>query len=131
LLQAGFVLRKSNPGKAYAGFGRINFDNGKATLGQTLVGTPAYDAGLDIEQIILTIDGVEIKDQAALTKITDAHKPGDQVQVTYIYHGEEKTTKLTFAENPALEIVSIEKTGGSLTPAMQNFRDSWLKSQVK
>jgi predicted metalloprotease with PDZ domain len=131
LLQAGFVLRKSNPGKAYAGFGRINFDNGKAILGQTLIGTPAYDAGLDFDNVLLTIDGVEVKDQAAITKVTDAHQPGDQVSVTYTYHGVEKTTKLTLTENPALEIVSIEKTGGSLTPAMQSFRDSWLKSQVK
>jgi len=34
-------------------------------------------------------------------------------------------------ENPAMEIVSIEKTGGTLTPAMQNFRTNWLGSQVK
>lgn len=131
LLHAGFVLRKSNPGKAYTGLGRLTFENGKATLSQTSAGTPAYDAGLDIGDILLTIDGLEIKDQATLTKVTDDHKPGDVVTVTYSYRGQDKTTKLTFGENPALEIVSIEKTGGNLTPAMQAFRDSWLNSQVK
>ncbi|MEE1946322.1 PDZ domain-containing protein [Pedobacter sp. KR3-3] len=131
LLNAGFVLRKSNAGKAYTGLSRLAFENGKATLSQTSVGTPAYDAGLDIGDILLTIDGVEIKDQATLTKVTDDHKPGDVVTVTYNYRGQDKSTKLTFGENPALEIVSIEKTGGNLTPAMQAFRDSWLNSQVK
>ncbi|TKC12837.1 M61 family metallopeptidase [Pedobacter polaris] len=131
LLNAGYVLRKASPGVAYAGFGRINFENGKATLGGTMQGTPAYNAGLDIDNILLTMDGVEVKDQAAITKVTEAHKPGDVITITYNYHGQEKSTKLTFTENPALEIISIEKTGGVLTPAMQNFRDSWLNSQVK
>ena len=131
LLNAGFVLRKSNAGKAYTGLNRLVFENGKATLPQTIVGTPAYDAGLDQGDILLTIDGTEIKDQATLTKVTESHKPGDVVTVTYTYRGQDKTTKLTFAENPALEVVSIEKTGGTLTPAMQAFRDSWLNSQVK
>ncbi|MBB2146369.1 PDZ domain-containing protein [Pedobacter sp. LMG 31464] len=131
LLNAGFVLRKSNPEKAYTGFGRIDFENGKATLGSTTQGTPAYDAGLDIGDNLLTVDGIEIKDQAALTKITDAHKPGDIITIKYTYRGEEKTTKLTFSENPALELISIEKTDGVLTPAMQTFRDNWLNSQVK
>jgi predicted metalloprotease with PDZ domain len=131
LLNAGFVLRKSNPGKAYTGFGRIIFEDGKATLGQTTKGTPAYDAGLDVNDILLTVDGIEIKDQAALSKITEAHQPGDVITVTYTHVGEQKTTKLTFIENPAFELVTIEKAGGVLTPAMQTFRDNWLNTQVK
>ncbi|MFC3561100.1 M61 family metallopeptidase [Pedobacter jamesrossensis] len=131
LRNAGYVLRKASTGKAYTGLGRLSFEDGKAILAQTTVGTPAYAAGLDFNNILLTIDGVEIKDQATLTKVTDSHKPGDVVDVNYSYHGEAKSTKLTFAENPAMEIVSIEKTGGSLTKEMQAFRDSWLNSQVK
>lgn len=131
LLNAGLVLRKGNAGKAYTGFGRVNVADGKVSLPQTLIGSPAYQAGLDDDDVILTIDGTEIKDLADINAITDAHKPGDVVSITYLYRGEQKTTKLTFAENPMLEIVSIEKTGGTLTPAMQTFRDNWLNSQVK
>jgi predicted metalloprotease with PDZ domain len=131
LLNAGFILRKASPNKAYTGFGRVNFENGKAMLGSTMIGSPAYEAGLDYGSILLSIDGVAVKDQAALNSVTDAHKPGDIVSVTYSYYGEEKTTKLTLSENPALEIISIEKTGSTLTPAMQAFRDNWLNTQVK
>ncbi|WP_231491184.1 M61 family metallopeptidase [Pedobacter sp. Leaf170] len=131
LLNAGYVLRKANAGKASTGIGRVTFEDGKAIVPQTLTGTPAYDAGLDFGALLLTIDGVEIKDQAALNKVTETHKPGDVVEVTYSYYGVNKTTKLTFTENPVLEIVSIEKTGGSLTKEMQIFRDNWLNSQVK
>jgi len=131
LLNAGLVLRKANPNQAYAGFGRINVVDGKLILGQTLMGTPAYQAGLDVDDVLLTIDGAEVKDAAAVASITDAHKPGDVLRLTYLHRGEQKTAQLTLIENPALEIVSIEKTGATLTPAMQTFRDKWLSSQAK
>jgi len=131
LLNAGFILRKVNPNQAYIGLSRVNFDTGKAVLPQTVQGTPAYNAGLDVDDVILTLDHLEIKDQATLTKITDSHKPGDVVLVSYLHRGEQKSTNLTFAENPVMEIVPIEKTGGALTKEMQAFRDKWLNSQVK
>ena len=131
LLNAGFVLRKAVRDKAYTGLGRLIFENGKAGIGQTTIGSPAYTAGLDFGATLLTADGVEIKDQAALNKVTEAHQPGDVITVTYSYYGEEKKTTLTFSENPMLEVVAIEKNGGILTPSMQNFRDKWLNTQVK
>ena len=131
LLNAGLVSQKASPNKAYTGLGRINAVEGKLILGQTLIGTPAYQAGLDVDDVLLTIDGETLKDAAALATLTDAHKPGDVLKVTYLHRGEEKATQLTLTENPSLEIVPIEKTGGKLTPAMQTFRDKWLSSQVK
>ncbi|MET0572670.1 MAG: PDZ domain-containing protein [Pedobacter agri] len=131
LLNAGLVLRKANPGQAYAGFGNLNTSDGKMTLLQTSKGTPAYQAGLDVGDVILSIDGQEATNASVIDQVTKAHKPGDVVEIKYQYRGEIKSTRLTFAENPVLEIVSIEKTGGTLTPAMQTFRDNWLNSQVK
>jgi len=131
LLNAGLALRKANPGKAFTGFGRLNAVNGKVILPQTLVGSPAYVAGLDVDDVLLTIDGKDINAVAAVDAIIDAHRPGDTISITYLYRGEQKTTTLTLTENPALEVVKIENTGGTLTPAMQTFRDSWLNSQVK
>ncbi|MDQ1140670.1 M61 family metallopeptidase [Pedobacter agri] len=131
LLNAGLVLRKANPGQAYAGFGNLNTSDGKMTLLQTSNGTPAYQAGLDVGDVILSIDGQEATNASVIDQVTKAHKPGDVVEIKYQYRGEIKSTRLTFAENPVLEIVSIEKTGGTLTPAMQTFRDNWLNSQVK
>lgn len=131
LLNAGLVLRKANPGKAFTGFGRLNAVNGKVILPQTLIGSPAYVAGLDVDDVLLTIDGKDINAVAAVDAIIDAHRPGDTISITYLYRGEQKTTTLTLTENPTLEVVTIENTGGTLTPAMQTFRDSWLNSQVK
>lgn len=131
LLNAGYVLRKASPNKAYTGLGKLTFENGKAAIGQTMVGSPAYIAGLDFGATLLTADGVEIQNQETLNNITETHKPGDVIPITYSYYGDEMKTTLTFSENPMLEVVSIEKTGGTLTPSMQAFRDNWLNTQVK
>ncbi|RZK43867.1 MAG: M61 family peptidase [Pedobacter sp.] len=131
LLNAGFVLQKSSPNKAFSGLGRLSFEKGVGTIGQTAKGSPAYIAGLDVGAILLSIDGVEVKDQEALNKITDSHKPGEIIKVNYSYYGEEKSTSIALIENPALELVSIEKNGGVLTASMQEFRNKWLGSQVK
>ena len=131
LLNAGYVLRKANPNKAYTGLGKLTFENNKAAIGQTTIGSPAYAAGLDIGATLLTADGIKINELADLTKLTEAHKPGDVIPITYSYYGDEKRTMLTFSENPLLEVVPIEKIGGILTPAMQAFRDNWLTTQLK
>ena len=121
LLNAGLVLRKANPDKAYTGFGRVTAENGKVILPQTLIGTPAYQAGLDVDDVILTIDGKEIKDVETVNTITDAHKPGDVVPISYLYRGEEKTTRLIFTENPTLEIIPIEKNRRNFNPSDAKF----------
>jgi hypothetical protein len=55
------------------------------------------------------------------------HKPGDNIAVTFVDRtGIAMTTKLTVGEDPALELVPIESTGGSLTRAQKIFRDGWL-----
>ena len=131
LLKAGLVLRKENAGKAYSGIGRLEVYEGKVYVPATSIGSPAYTAGLDINDVLLKADGVEIKTAKDFEAVTEKHKPGETIELTYSRKGIEKTTKLTFAENPNLELVPIESTGASLTPEMKSFREKWLESAVK
>jgi hypothetical protein len=43
--------------------------------------------------------------------------------------GVEKTTIVSLAEDPHLEVVPIERTGGNLTQAQRTFRDRWLAAR--
>ena len=45
--------------------------------------------------------------------------------------GETVNATLTLDEDPRVEVVPIEKAGGTLTPAQQKFRDEWLDSAAK
>jgi len=131
LLNAGYVLKKSNPNEAFTGFGRLAETDGQIILPQTLKDSPAYQAGLDIGNTLISIDGTPINSLSSLNTLIASHKPGDVIVINYKYRGESKSTKLTLGENPLLEIVPIEKTGGTLTAAMKTFRDKWLNTQVK
>jgi hypothetical protein len=40
--------------------------------------------------------------------------------------GAVKTASITLAEDPHQEVVAVESSGGTLTPAQQTFRAAWL-----
>ncbi|SHG80388.1 M61 family metallopeptidase [Pedobacter caeni] len=132
LLPAGFVVRNASPGKVWTGFGRLQFTDGKATIaGNTSIGSPAYVAGLDIGDVLLSIDDTPVKDQKGLGEIMNKYQPGTIVTVQYSHRGMQQSCKLTLAESPYLEVVPIEKTGSELSPAMVTFRAQWLDSKIK
>ena len=59
--------------------------------------------------------------------IVQRHRPGDRMRVTYIDRtGIEKTTTVTLATNPHLEVMPIEATGTAMTPDQRAFRERWL-----
>lgn len=131
LLKAGLVLRKSAMGKAFSGLERLALIDGKLIVPATSIGSPAYLAGLDIHDVLLKADGVEIKTVKDFEAVTEKHKPGETIELTYGRKGVERTTQLTLVENQNLELIPLENTGASLTPEMKSFREKWLESAVK
>ncbi|RYF85900.1 MAG: M61 family peptidase, partial [Chitinophagaceae bacterium] len=131
LSNAGLVLRKANPGKAFSGLGRVTVEGNKAVISSTLKGSPAYLAGLDVGDVLLRVAGETIKTQADLTAVTVAHKPGDKIQVTYTHRGISYNTDIILSEDPALEIVTMENAGQTPNATMLDFRNKWLNTQIK
>ena len=92
-----------------------------------LSNTPAYKAGLDIDDEIRTIDGARISSDGDLTEHIQRRKPGDSIKVEYVDRaGTAKTARVVLEEDPRQEIVTIERSGGSLTPDQRAFRKAWL-----
>lgn len=132
MLKAGFVVKKAAEGKAWSGINRLDFTEGKGCItSNTLKGSPAYLGGLDIGDVILKINGNDITDQKTFDEILEKQKPGSNLEVMYTHQGIEKKTSVSLAESPYLEIIPIEENDGTLTPEMQTFRDSWLKSRIE
>ncbi len=128
LSHAGLLLRKARPGEAWMGNSLV-FSEGQLRVNAlTQIGTPLYEAGLDIGDQLLSIDQTLLSDSQTLEKILRTHKPGDTVSIQYIHKGTTKTTQLTLGENPRWEIVVYEKAGINLTKAQKTFRENWLKS---
>lgn len=132
LLRAGLVLRKTASGQSVAGLS-FNRDNSSLRLtSSSRVGSPAYTAGLDRGDELVSIDGTKLASAQEVEKVIGLHKPGDAVPVEFVRRGQAMKATLTLADDERLEIVPIEKTtGGTLTTEQQAFRSAWLSSRVK
>ncbi|MBC5773818.1 M61 family metallopeptidase [Pontibacter sp. KCTC 32443] len=132
LAQAGLALRKAQPGVALLGLGGLEYTkNGVMLTSGTTVTSPAYKAGLNRTDIIQTLDGKKIRSEKDLDKVLANHKSGDTIPVTYISRGTTHNATITMAEVPTLEIALYENIGKALTPAMQQFRNSWIGPKAK
>lgn len=128
LAPAGIVVRKRNPGAAWTG---LQMDRQDATQVGSLVpfGTPAFAAGIEEEDVIVSADGAAFSTLAAALK---EKKPGQQIAMEVRKPwGEVVKTTLTLAEDPALAAGTIESAGGALTPEMKAFRESWAGSKAR
>jgi predicted metalloprotease with PDZ domain len=129
--KAGLVLKKQSEGQAWIGDVRYNEGTGLTISSNTIIGSPLYGAGLDIDDEIIKIDGQAVGNTGDLNTILKAHKPGDHITVDYKHRGEVKSGMLELKENPRMVVVTYENDGRSVTPEMQTFRKAWLSSKVK
>ncbi|MFD0795673.1 M61 family metallopeptidase [Mucilaginibacter litoreus] len=130
--KAGLILQKFAPGKGW--MGRIQgrpANGGFMITGSTVSNTPVYKAGLDADDIIIKIDGKEIKDQSALADMVKDKKPGDKLTVNYKNRTGDHEAVIVLEESPALQVVTYEKAGKELTQQQKDFRSKWLSSKVK
>ena len=87
-------------------------------------GTPAFAAGLEEDDVILTADGKPFDS-------FKSRKPGETVLLSVKRPtGRTASLKLVLGEDPLLKRVPIESAGGKLSPGQKAFRNSWLGSKV-
>lgn len=130
--EAGFLLRPENPDEAVISFGsnKIDFEEDRPIIVEnTTVGSPLYEAGMDRDDVLLSLDGTELTDARDLNRVLASHEPGDEVKIVYESLGEEYTERLTLAENPTLELIPYEEADREVTDKMQEFRERWLGSK--
>lgn len=139
LAQAGFLLRKAQPGRPWLGAElaapQAATDTAPRPQGVVVAGYPLatgslYAAGIDRGDTILSLDGRAVADPEALQALLDAHAAGGVVQVEWIQRGERRRGPMRLVEDPALEVVTYESAGMAVTPAMRAFREAWLGSRA-
>jgi predicted metalloprotease with PDZ domain len=139
---AGYVVRKTNPERAWLGGVQVEEQAGGLIVasggggrggapGATLVpfGTPIYDAGVEGGDVITMIDGAP----ATMTGWTalSARKIGDKVALTVRHRdGTTVTRTAVLKADPSIQTAPIEN-GGTLTDAQRALRQSWLGTKVK
>ncbi len=64
-------------------------------------GSPAAQAGIQLRDVITAFDGQPLKEEAALSKALNGHKPGDTVTLTILRDGKTMDVKVTLGETPS------------------------------
>jgi len=128
LSRAGLVMRRRQAGRAWWGGVQLTIgDNGVRIVRPVPADSPAYEAGLDIGDEVREIDGARIASPDDVRIVLGRRRPGETVPIVFVRQsGEVRSSKMTLAESPQVEIAPIESTGSALTPQQRAFRQRWL-----
>ena len=130
LARAGLILQKRRPGRPWIGPLGLEFGNGAArVVAPTLEDSPAYMAGVDRDDELLSFDGVAVSGRSRLDEAVERRRPGDAVRLSIRRRGVAQELIITVGEDPRLHLVPAERTGRALSPAESEFRRRWLGSK--
>jgi predicted metalloprotease with PDZ domain len=129
--RAGLVMRPLNPGAAYAGGLQLQTgSDGVRVATEVPFDSPAFAAGLDREDRVLSIGGTTVTTESTVREAFARRKPGDEVSLVFERRGGERvsaTVKLVL--DPRVEIVTVEETGRMPSAAQRAFRKVWFGSE--
>jgi predicted metalloprotease with PDZ domain len=127
--RAGFTLRRRSPGEGFAGDFRLQDVQGRARVTSAVpFGSPAYAAGLDRDDFILSIGGSTVRTASEVDRMIRTAKPGQTLPVMFERRGQPVMSSLAVAEDPHVEIVPSENAGKTVTEEQKRFRQGWLSS---
>jgi predicted metalloprotease with PDZ domain len=131
LARAGLLLQ-SNHGRAFAGALTLQDDPaGVRITADVPYGSPAYRAGLERDDVLVTVGGTRVTRASDVEKLVVARKPGGPLPVVYERRGVRTSTALELTGDPTLELVPFEDAGQTLSDAQRRFRDGWLSSATR
>ena len=119
----GLRFRPASSGSAYHGMTTRN-DAGRLVVTQVRRGTPAYEAGINVDDEILGIDEVRVRAEQFLAR-TNLYKSGDKVTLLVARRDQIKRIEIAFgAESPRQW--RLEANPGA-SPAQTENRSKWLQ----
>ncbi|GAB2538528.1 M61 family metallopeptidase [Spirosoma aerophilum] len=130
LAKAGMTIKKTMEGKAWVGNVRYaETDKGLQITSNTIRDTPLYKIGVDIDDVITSLDGQVVTKVNDMIMALNNHKPGDTVSMVYSHRGITKTASVTLEENPAFSVQLVESNGQALSSDRKQFRANWLEKK--
>jgi len=122
----GVSFANNGAGKASIGGNLRKQRLGWQLTSNATIGSPVYNAGIEKEDVFISIGGVTIEDDFKLNDFLAKHKPGDKVEVKLKkLWGEERTVSMTLSEAKQFG-TSIDKNANAKAKAR---RDAWVRSK--
>lgn len=100
--------------------------NGRTMVRGVLTGSPAYEAGLDIGDEILAIDGRRVRNSELQDRVTE-FKAGDKMKLTFFREDalRELEVTLRLQDIPSYKVIKTAHP----TPLQKSIYESWLKTK--
>ena len=127
LQRAGIVMRRPAPRRAT--LGPLPLGGGTRVARPTAYGSPLHSAGVDRGDVITSFDGRRVASASDLRRLAGSRRPGDSVSLGFRRLGRDMETTVTLASDNRIEIVPLESTGATPSPAQREFRRAWLASR--
>jgi predicted metalloprotease with PDZ domain len=132
LARAGIVLKRVAPGQATAGAFRLqDGPGGPRVASHVPFESPAWRAGLDRDDVIVSMGGTKVANAAEVSRAIQSRKPGDSLALTFLRRGAPVAATLTLIEDPRVHAVTAEEAGMALSDSQRSFRDLWLSSRAR
>lgn len=123
LAVAGLELQEKSPDKKpWLGL-FTNDDGDKTKVSRVIAGSPAYEAGLDIDDEILALNGYQVRSGSLSSRIAEM-KAGDKVELTVFREERLREFEITL-QNPAVTLQRIMKVEKP-TPLQKKIYGFWL-----
>lgn len=100
--------------------------SGYKILRNTKIGSPAYQAGLDNGDVVLSINDKPFTEDQSFEDYLDLFSIGEPLLVTFARYGEEKTTEMVLTPSPDYIFSLMEDKEQQPSKKMLEQRKEWL-----
>ncbi|MDB5191904.1 MAG: peptidase [Segetibacter sp.] len=104
-------------------------EKGLMLAGNTVRNTPLYIAGVDVDDILVEVDGQKLKELKDLDVIKK-HKINETLPLTYMHRGDTVKTTIQLLENNWLKVVDASSTQPASDKSI-TFREAWIGDKTK
>lgn len=123
----GIVLKRATDKPYFGASININQFGVGNIQRNTVMGSPAYKAGLDYGDVITSINNFPLTSNQSFAELIGSFKVGESVQVAYTQFGIPKSTTVVLTGDPTYTIELMEKDGGKPSKQVLKNRKDWLK----
>ncbi|MCR9250255.1 MAG: PDZ domain-containing protein [bacterium] len=125
----GVSFDRANPEGVSFG-ARLGDENGRVVIrSNPLIGSSAYEAGLENGDAIMAVNGKSIGGSRAFYDLLNSAKVGGVIEVEYVRFGVQKKTKVTLKADQSYSIKRYEEAGLKVRNSILENRTSWLEEK--
>ncbi len=124
----GVVLEQPNVEPYFGAYVSMNPDNkGYKVMRNSVMGSPAYKAGLDQGDVITSINDISLTEDETFVDYLKNFELGEELNVKFTRFGESKTTSLVLTPSPDYAFSFMEDKEQQPSKKMLEQRKAWLK----